>query len=370
MIKQLHDLFKLNSPEHLIIAGIIALTLFSVLTGIRHLICRRLICRPPEKTAASNSIWSEAATDFLSSTSSLMLLAFSILMGLLALDMPDNMHSTLIHLAIITLIMQGGLWGGSIIRQWAKIRISKDHANGIANTNYEIISHALRLILWSLILLLILSNLGINVTTLIASLGIGGVAVALALQNILGDLFSSLSIVMDKPFETGDFLTIGDLSGTVKHIGLKTTRLTSLTGEELVFTNSNLLKNSIHNYKKMRERRIVYTLGVEFATPLEKLRRISDIVRDIFSGIPHARLDRVHFSNINQSTLDFEIAYYVRGSDYNTYMDVQQAFNFAIIEQFTKEGIQFAYPTQTLQIQNAPNASLQPPFAAGEPPGP
>ncbi len=356
MLKQLLNIMNQNEPEHLVISAAIAFAVFTVFAGIRYLIDYRL-----KKSARHHkSIWNEAVRDVLSSTSVFMLFVFCTLLGFLLLDMPVAMHSALLHITAIVVILQCGFWIGSIIRQWIKIRINRDHQKGVPGTGYEIMSYALRLVLWTVIVLLILSNLGINVSTLLASLGIGGVAVALAVQNILGDLFASLSIVMDKPFEVGDFLSIGELTGTVRHIGLKTTRLTSITGEELVFANSDLLKSRIHNYKKMQERRVVYTLGVEFDTPPEKLRQINEIVREIFDTIPNGRLSRVHFSRISQSTLDFEIVYYVESPDYQTYMDVQEAFNLAVMERFSREKIAFAYPTQTLQIQHASSVPVPP----------
>ena len=182
-------------------------------------------------------------------------------------------------------------------------------------------------------------------------MGIGGIAVALALQNILGDLFASLSIVIDKPFVIGDFIVVDQLMGTVEHVGLKTTRLRSLGGEQLIFSNNDLLKSRISNYKRMMERRIVFGFGVTYQTPPEKLPLINEIVREIIGKQEQARFDRVHFKEYGESSLNFEAVYFVLSQDYNLYMDIQQAINLEMFRCFQKEGIEFAYPTRTLFIQ-------------------
>lgn len=207
--------------------------------------------------------------------------------------------------------------------------------------------------LWVLGILFILDNLGINVTTFMAGIGIGGVAVALAAQTILGDAFSALSIFLDRPFEIGDFIVLeGDYLGTVEHIGIKTTRIRSLSGEQLVFANSDLTKSRIKNYKRMQTRRIAFKIGVVYQTTREKAKRIPQLVKDIFSRIQSVKLDRVHFSSFGEFALIYEIVYYVSSADYNVYMDKQQEINFAIMDAFEQEGIEFAYPTQTLYMKN------------------
>jgi len=205
--------------------------------------------------------------------------------------------------------------------------------------------------LWSVGLLLILSNLGFNVTSLIAGLGIGGLAISLALQNILSDMFSSLSIAVDKPFEEGDFIVIGQDKGTVKHIGIKTTRLMSIQGEEIVISNNELTTARIQNFKKMKKRRVVFTIGVTYSTPIEKLERADEIIKDVITKEDKAEFDRVHFFEFGDFSLNFEIVYFMLTSDYNEYMDTQQSINLAILDAFTKEGIEMAFPTQTVYIE-------------------
>ena len=205
-----------------------------------------------------------------------------------------------------------------------------------------------RILLWSLGLLFVLGNLGIEVTTLIAGLGIGGVAVAFALQGILSDLFASFSIYFDKPFRIGDFIIVGEDMGVVEKIGIKSTRLRTLQGEELVISNNELVNARVHNFKKMRERRIVSTFGITYDTPHEKVRKVGTIVTDIFAKLEGARLDRVHFHEFGDSALEFEMVFFITSSNYAQYMDIRQDFNFQLMERFAAEGIQFAYPTQTI----------------------
>jgi small-conductance mechanosensitive channel len=192
---------------------------------------------------------------------------------------------------------------------------------------------------------------GVQVDTLIASLGIGGIAVALALQNILGDLFASLSITLDKPFVIGDFIIVDELMGEVERIGLKSTRLRSLSGEQLVFANADLLSSRIRNFKHMERRRASFKLGVTYATPPEKLARIPSLVQEIIQAQAQVTLDRVHFKEMGEFALIFEIVYYMEMPDYKLYMDTQETINLAICQRFAEEGIEFAYPTQTVFLK-------------------
>ncbi|HII69317.1 TPA: mechanosensitive ion channel family protein [Candidatus Woesearchaeota archaeon] len=198
--------------------------------------------------------------------------------------------------------------------------------------------------------LLILSNLGVNINSLIAGLGIGGIAVAFALQSILEDLFSSFSIYFDKPFKPGDFIIVGSDTGVVRHIGLKTTRLQTLQGQELVISNKELTSSRINNFKKMEERRVVFAIGVEYSTSSAKLKSIPQIIRDIIKEIKGTRLDRVHFKAFGDFSLNFEVVYYVLDSDYIKYMDIQQDINLKIRERFEKARIVMAFPTQTIHL--------------------
>ena len=218
--------------------------------------------------------------------------------------------------------------------------------------------------LWTILVLTALDSFGIEITALVASLGIGGVAVALALQNVLGDLFASLSIVLDKPFVLGDFIIVGDFMGTVEHVGLKTTRIRSLSGEQLVFSNSDLLSSRIRNYKRMNERRALFSVGVTYDTPADKLRKIPEIIRTAVEDQENTRFDRSHFKQYGPSSLDFETVYYMLVPDYNAYMDTQQAINLRIFERFAEEGLEFAFPTRTVHLHRDVAGDIHPAAAA------
>lgn len=212
----------------------------------------------------------------------------------------------------------------------------------------------LLLFAYALVALVAAQNMGMNVTAMIAGLGIGGVAIALAVQKILSDLFGSVSIVLDKPFVIGDFIVVGDLMGTVEKIGLKTTRLRALSGEQLVLPNSDLLAGHIRNYKRMAERRVVFGVGVVYDTPVALVERAREIVASAVRAQSGVRLDRCHFHRFGPSSLDIEAVYHVEGADYKYYMDRQQAINLRILEEFRAEGIVIAYPTQTLYVVRTP----------------
>ncbi|MDX5346920.1 MAG: mechanosensitive ion channel family protein [Hymenobacteraceae bacterium] len=210
----------------------------------------------------------------------------------------------------------------------------------------------INLVIWGIGLLFIFANMGYDVTAAIAGLGIGGIAIALAAQNILGDLFNYFVIFFDRPFEVGDFIIIDQKMGTVDKIGIKTTRIKSLSGEQLVFSNSDLTNSRIHNYKRMERRRIVFKFGVIYQTTLEQLRDIPNIIKSIIAEHENVTFDRAHFSSYGDSSLDFEVVYIVLSSDYNTYMDIQQCINLRLFEEFQARGIEFAYPTRTLFVVN------------------
>lgn len=211
----------------------------------------------------------------------------------------------------------------------------------------------LRTILWTVGAVFLLDNLGFDISAVVASLGIGGLAIAFAAQGILADLFSYFSIILDRPFSLGDFIIVDDFLGTVEHIGIKTTRLKSLSGEEIVIANTDLTGSRIRNYKRMERRRVVFSLGVLYETPKEKLEVIPAIIQDIITNQDQVIFDRAHFASYGDFSLNYEVVYLVEGNDYNLYMDVQQKINLAIFEAFAQRGIEFAYPTNLTYIQSA-----------------
>jgi small-conductance mechanosensitive channel len=231
----------------------------------------------------------------------------------------------------------------SVEKIWLKERENREH---VAN----VLSIFIKIVLWTVGMLLILSNLGFEISSLVASLGIGGIAVALAVQNILGDIFSSFSIYFDRPFAVGDFIVVGDHMGTVKKIGLKTTRIEALQGEEIVISNTELTSTHIRNFKKMQKRRIVFGFGLTYDTPIEKLKKVPVLVKGVIDPEKNAELNRVHCKGFGDSSLDYEVVYYVLSGDYNDYMDTQQAINIGILEMFEKEEIAMAFPTRTVHL--------------------
>ena len=281
----------------------------------------------------------------------------AVWLGARALVLPKELTSLISTFARLSLIAQAALWSAAILdfflRRYHRRRAETDPA---AVTTIRAFRFAAVFAVWCIAVLVALDNLGIDVTTLITGLGIGGVAIALATQNILGDLFASLSIVLDKPFVVGDFIRTGDDLGMVEQIGLKTTRVRSLSGELLVFSNSDLLQSRIRNYKRMEERRVLFRIGVVYQTTPTQLRRIPPMVREIIERQSPTRFDRAHFAAFGDSSYDFEFVYYVASPDYNAYMDIQQAINLAIVDDFAAERIEFAYPTRTLYLEPAPSS--------------
>ncbi len=293
----------------------------------------------------------------LDKTSSFSVFVLSLFFGSLVLSLTESTHKAWYSVVVIVLLVQTAIWGNALINFWLEnYKKSRLEKNAAEVTTISALGFITKIAFYSIIVLLCLDNLGINITALVTGLGVGGVAVALAVQNILSDLFASLSIVLDKPFVLGDFIIVDNYMGTVEHIGLKTTRLRSLFGEQLIFSNTDLLKSRIRNYKRMYERRVVFTLGVTYQTPYEKLEKIPGMIREIVEAQTQVRFDRAHFKTYGDSSLNFEIVYWVQNADYNVYMDIHQAINLAIFKKFAEEGIDFAYPTQTIFLEKSEEA--------------
>jgi small-conductance mechanosensitive channel len=217
------------------------------------------------------------------------------------------------------------------------------------------ISTVISVIIWTLGFVFVLDNLGFKVSAVIAGLGIGGIAIALAAQAILGDLFSYFVILFDRPFEIGDFITVADKSGTIEHIGIKTTRIRSLSGEQLIFANTDLTNSRVHNFKRLEKRRVVFKLGVVYQTSAEHLKEIPEFVKNIIMNEPKAEFDRGHFASFGDHSLIFEFVYFILDQEYVQYMETQQKINIRIYEEFEKRGIHFAYPTQTVYVNKSEN---------------
>lgn len=330
------------------IAVCIFMFVLAVLNIVQHLAIRKL----SKLAAATDNQVDDLIVNILKQTKFIVLLLASVFAASYAINLKPSIVVLWQKAVILVLIAQGGLWAGAgisfAVNTAVQRRIDQDATSA---TTMTFLGFMARIILWAIVLLLILDNLGINITGLVAGLGIGGIAVALAVQNILGDLLASLSIVLDKPFIIGDFIVVDSLFGTVEHIGLKTTRIRSLGGEQLIFSNNDLLKSRIRNYKRMTERRVVFSFGVVYQTPLSKLKAIKQIVQKIIENAENTRFDRVHFKDYGDFSLNFEVVYFVTTPDYRLYMDVQEVINLDLFRRFEEEGIEFAYPTQTLFVQ-------------------
>jgi len=335
-----------DATDWLIVVGIFLAVLVAV-PSVRY-VATRVFRSVSRRTGVA---WGNALADTLQTTSILLFVPLALYAAQLALAVPARIEKVVALVAIAALLLQVALWGNRAIGFWIRRKI--ELARGTdpdGATALSLIGFGARALLWIFVFLLALDQLGFDITALLAGLGVGGIAVALATQNILGDLFASLSIVLDKPFVVGDFIVIDNLRGTVERVGIKTTRIRSLDGELLVFANADLLKSRIQNYQRMMERRVLFSVGVTYQTPNEKVGRITQWLREAVEAQQGTRFDRAHFKEYGDSALVFEIVYYVLTRDYNTFMDVQQAINLAIFARFAREGVDFAYPTRTLFI--------------------
>ncbi|HBG51369.1 mechanosensitive ion channel family protein [Candidatus Macondimonas diazotrophica] len=343
-----------NELRAWLIALGLTLIVMAALPAIKAQIKRRLQAR----AAQQDAVISRYAVEIVGGTRRSIMLLVAIFVGARALVLPAKIDATLTTLTAVALLLQTTLWALEAFDVWVTRYEQRARARDAGDaTIVGLISFVGRTAICAIAVLMILDNLGFNITTLVASLGIGGIAIALAVQNVLADLFASLSIGLDKPFVVGDFIIVGDMMGTVEHVGLKTTRLRSLSGEQLVFSNTDLLQSRIRNYKRMYERRIVFKFGVLYDTPRDALGRLPGIVREIIESQDGVRFDRAHFFSFGDSSLDFEVVYYVLDPDYTHYMDIQQAINLAMIDRFAELGVEFAFPTRTLHIESMPGAA-------------
>jgi len=318
---------------------------------VLRVVMRRLIGRLQRYASKTPGRFDDLIVELLAKTRFLFVLVVAFYAGSLILILPDVAERALRGLFVLGLLVQAGYWGDGFISFWirrtARRKMEEDAATA---TSLTALGFVAKVVVWAVVILLALDNFGIDITALIAGLGIGGIAIALAVQNILGDLFASLSIIVDKPFVIGDFIVVGELMGNVERIGLKTTRVRSLSGEQIIFSNSDLLSSRVRNYKRMFERRVVFAFGVTYQTPPDVLEGIPETVQQIVEGQSDLRFDRCHFKSFGDFSIDFETVYYVLVADYNVYMDRQEAINLGIMRAFEEQSIEFAYPTQTLYV--------------------
>jgi small-conductance mechanosensitive channel len=347
-----------NSPTAWLIAAGITAGVFAFLLLLRAVV-RRYADRL--RTTERRELL-EIPMEVLCRTTPPFLLAVSLYFGLQSLELGAKLTRIVTSAITITVFIQFGLWVGAAVNAWVGRR-RRNAADRAAASSLGIISFISGVLIWALVVLAALDNLGVNITALVAGLGIGGVAVALALQNVLGDLFASLAIALDRPFEVGDLLAVDTFLGSVENIGIKTTRLRSLDGEQIVISNSNLLQTRVRNFGRMRDRRVVFATNVAYETPLELIERIPPMIRRIVESEKDTRFDRSHFLKHGVASLEFETVYFVLTPDFNRYMDVQQSINLQIHRQFLELGIPFASTTQR-QLYPPPEQKPAPPEEA------
>lgn len=336
---------------NLLLALAVSIVTFLVARAAISFVLRRV-----RRWSEHDGVLSQVLAKVLAGTSNFLLLLASLLVGLSMLDLPERWLTRVGSLWFVVAALQIGLWANRAIGLGLGRYFARHGSSGLnqGSALATLSAWGARVLLWSVVLLAMLSNLGVNITAFVASLGVGGIAVALAVQNILGDLFASLSIAVDKPFEVGDFIVIGPLAGTVEHVGLKTTRIRSLGGEQIVMANASMISSTIQNYKRLQERRIVFEFGLSYDTPTEAVKKAPAIVEEAIKAQDQVRFDRAHLRGFGKEALEFECVYIVEDPGYNLYMDIQQAINFHLLERFSKIGAQFAVPVRTIKVTALP----------------
>lgn len=352
-IPKLDTLLLGNSPEKWLLAFGSALAIYFVLILLRNLVSRRL------QTFAerTQSKLDDMVVGVVQQTGSWFFLLTAVFGGSHAVAIGQWDH-WIARLMTIGFFMQSGVWASALL-SGSLLHWSQNGAQGTAPNTATIALRFLgRVLIWTLILLLILDNLGVKIVSLVAGMGIGGIAIALAVQNVLGDILSSVSIVLDKPFEIGDFIIVDDCMGSVEYVGLKTTRIRSLSGEQLILSNSDLLGSRIRNYKRMKERRVVLPVNVTYQTSREKLEMIPALFKELVEGQAKTRFERAHLKTLADFAVQFECVFWVLDPDMGLSMDIQQTIQLGLFDAFASRGIEFAYPTQTIQLHGASKISV------------
>jgi small-conductance mechanosensitive channel len=340
--------FENNSPRDWITAAVVVVAVIGVVRGGIGIGLRRLrVIASKTETNVDDLI-----AQLLEKTKFVFVALVALYAGAIVLTLPPGADDFLSTVLVLGVLMQGAFWASGIVNyvldSWARQRFEADPT---ISTALGSVGFLIRFAVWATFAVLALDNLDVDIGPLVASLGIGGVALALALQGVLGDLFASLTIVFDRPFVVGDYIKVEDLEGTVQHVGLKSTRILAGTGEQLVFSNADLLGSRIQNFQHREQRRCSFTLGVTYDTPREKLERIPAMIREIIESRESTRFDRCFFMAFADSALNFEIVYYVLVPDYKTYGETHHAINLEILRKFGEEGIEFAYPSQTIYVE-------------------
>jgi len=336
-----------NSVADWLISGAIALAVWSVL-----LLVRRFISQHYKRYATADySKPVRLLFLLLGSTKQFLLFAVALYAGQENLTFTPKLQHIVSNFVLILVLLQVGLWAARAVRFYLETKEMERGPDRVFAGSLDIINFVARILIWSLLVLVALDNFGVNITALLAGLGVGGVAVALALQNILGDLFASLSIALDKPFVVGDNLNIDTYTGVVEHIGIKTTRLRSENGEQIILSNADILKSRVRNYGRMPEQRVLTTLRMRYDTPVEKLEAIPPLLESIVRAQPNARFDRCHLKLLGESSVQFELSYFAQQPKLNPMLDLQQIVNFKILEEFRSLDVEFAIPAQRVVLE-------------------
>jgi small-conductance mechanosensitive channel len=328
-------------------AWITALIIFVAVASLFFLL-KSIVRRRAQRRAVPPSHVQELLTDLVRRTRSYFILVVGLWAGSLWLTLTPHHEHIWQLVVIVTVLLQAGTWAAGLVLFWVERIAERRGADASTRMTINVVGIAARVVLWAIVLLLILDNLGINVTALVTGLGIGGIAIALAVQNILGDLFAALSIVLDKPFVVGDAINVGDAAGSVEHIGLKSTRLRSDSGEMIIISNGDLLKSRIRNYRGQEKRLVILRLGIAYGTPAEKLARVPEIIREAAEKEKSVKFDRSNFTSFGMFALGTESVYSVYKLGYAEYMNTQQRINLEIYRTLTDEGIEIAHQPPTV----------------------
>lgn len=331
---------------------------FTVLPLARAFIARRLRKRVGDHPIGALLLL-RALVD---ATTRLFMLAVAIYLAMRWLEVPERLDRVAHTVFLVIVWLQLGLWATAAVRHLIDTRRGRELPGAEGAASLNILRFVGVLIVWIVALLMLLTNLGVKIGPLVAGLGIGGVAIALAVQNLLGDLFASLSIALDKPFRVGDYLVVGDERGTVEQVGIKSTRLRSVTGEQIVMANGDLLRSRLRNYGLLPERRAELNLRIAYETPRALVGEVPSIIESAVRAEKNTRFERAHFARYGDYALLFEAVYFVQDRDYNVFMDAQQSINLRLLDEFARRGITLAYPT-TRSMSISPPAPV--PVASG-----
>lgn len=344
-----------NSPRAWTIALVVLVVVYLLLIAARGLFVRRLGAIAERTATDIDDLFVAVAKK----TRGYFLFVVALLIATRSLDLSRDLHHWIGIATAVVALLQVGTWANALIGAWIDRYIERRRAAQDVGsvTTVRALGYGGRGLVWALLFAMALRVFGFDVTALVTGLGVGGIAIALAVQNILGDLFAALAIVVDKPFVIGDVIMVEPHVGSVEHIGLKTTRLRSISGEQIIISNGELLKSRIRNFKRMYERRMVFTLDVAYETPADVVGELPAVIQGIVEAQSPVRFDRSHFTTFTDSSLRIETVYYVLDPDYTKGNNIQQAINLEIMRQFAARGVSFAYPTRTVVLRNPLGAS-------------